>query len=60
MPTHSNWSSPHGLEHEAEVVLVEEVSVETHHVELVVRVALVQFLKYLHLLQSCLVPEGII
>ena len=54
--SHSNWSSPHGLEDQAEVVFVEEVAIEPHHMEPVIRVCLVQLLKNLHLLKARLVP----
>ena len=43
-PGHAQYS-PHGLKHEAEVVLVEEVSVESDHMKLIIRISFVQFLK---------------
>jgi len=47
---------PKRLEHETQVVLVEEVPVEAETVELVVRVRVVQLAQKLQLLETRLVP----
>ena len=49
-------STPHWFKHKAEVVLVEEVSVEANTVELVLRVKSIQLLNNVQFLQPSLVP----
>ena len=53
-------NSPHGLEHQTEMVLVKEVSEQANTMELIVRICLVQLLQNPQLLQSCLVHHLVV
>ena len=52
--------SPHGLEYQTEVVLVEEVSEEAHAVEPVVRVCFVELLEDAQFLEARLVHHLVV
>lgn len=59
-PSSPHSSSPHGLKHQTQVVLVEEVPKEPHAMELIIRISIVELLEDAQLLQTCLVHHLVV